>query len=624
MNSIAIDTETYLIGPGRLAPRLVCLSYYQHGAQGLLTAAQAVPWLTEQLTEGARIVGHNIAFDMAVMVEAGLPISLVMDAYDEGQVVCTMVHQRLIKIALGRYRFDPITGKPPGFSLADLAAEYLDEAVEGKKGADAWRMRYHELDGVPVSEWPAPARAYALKDAELTYRAHRRQVSEHQKIDEAVIVEQSKVHFALHLMSCWGLCTDPEAVERLEAALGHDWAADLAKLQALGFYRKNGTQDKKAVQARVTQVYGEAAPRTEKGAIKTSRAVLEASGDADLKALALASANKKELDSFIPVLKRGSLWPINPRFNVLVSSGRTSCSKPNIQQLPRRPGVRECIIPRPGWVFVAADYATAELRSLAQLLLQMFGKSKMAEALQDNRELHLEVAAELLGCSYEEAAARRAAGDKEVKEARDLAKPCNFGFPGGLGADKWVEFAREYVRRPDGSFPPFAERFDKAYAEGLKAAWLRRWPEMRDYFQAVGDEVADGGGSFTYRHPSTGFVRGGVGYCDGCNHGFQHLTATGAKRAVWAVAKQCYTDVESPLYGARPVAFIHDEILIEAREEAAADAAECLGLVMREAMQPLTPDIPVLVDAHIMRRWSKAADAAYRDGQLIPWEDRDR
>jgi DNA polymerase I-like protein with 3'-5' exonuclease and polymerase domains len=69
--------------------------------------------------------------------------------------------------------------------------------------------------------------------------------------------------------------------------------------------------------------------------------------------------------------------------------------------------VRECFVPRRGYVFAQADYGILELRALAQVLLAMFGKSAMAEALQAGRELHLEMAARLLSIPYEEAVARK-------------------------------------------------------------------------------------------------------------------------------------------------------------------------------------------------------------------------
>lgn len=59
-----------------------------------------------------------------------------------------------------------------------------------------------------------------------------------------------------------------------------------------------------------------------------------------------------------------SIWQV-------LSTGRISMSKPNLQQIPSRSAIgglmRECFIPEPGWKIVAGDYSQAELRILAHL-----------------------------------------------------------------------------------------------------------------------------------------------------------------------------------------------------------------------------------------------------------------
>ena len=69
------------------------------------------------------------------------------------------------------------------------------------------------------------------------------------------------------------------------------------------------------------------------------------------------------------------------------------------------------------------------------------------------------------------------------------------------------------------------------------------------------------------------------------------------------------------------MAFIHDEIILEAPEGLAAAAAERLAEVMVEQMRKFLPDIPVKADAHLMRRWYKSAEPVRNAaGVLIPWE----
>ena len=77
----------------------------------------------------------------------------------------------------------------------------------------------------------------------------------------------------------------------------------------------------------------------------------------------------------------------------------------------------------------------------------------------------------------------------------------------------------------------------------------------------------------------------------------------------------------SDLYGCRPVLFVHDEIITEARREQAAEAAVAKQKIMVEVYQRYTPDVLITADAHLMDRWSKDAEAAYDErGKLVPWE----
>src|SRR5690606_32482748 len=117
--------------------------------------------------------------------------------------------------------------------------------------------------------------------------------------------------------------------------------------------------------------------------------------------------------------------PIHSYFEVLRETGRTSSSNPNLQNLPRVDGVRECYVPRPGNVYISCDYDKAELHTLAQLCMDYFGESKLAEALNNGIDPHLQMAANILGIPYEEAKDRLKAKDKEVKDTRQMAKAAN-------------------------------------------------------------------------------------------------------------------------------------------------------------------------------------------------------
>jgi hypothetical protein len=174
---------------------------------------------------------------------------------------------------------------------------------------------------------------------------------------------------------------------------------------------------------------------------------------------------------------------------------------------------------------------------------------------------------------------------------------------------------------------------------------------MRLYYDHFG-RLTLGDQKFTAVQLPTGRVRGGVGFCDGCNTFFQGRAADGIKRAGWYVTKECYlrdpypadTEYEasgpvlralarlcagipggSPLYGSRPVLFLHDELILEVPEQTAAEAAKRLSDVMIEGMREVVPDVRVGTEYALVRRWYKGACPAYdATGRLIPWEPRKR
>lgn len=290
-----------------------------------------------------------------------------------------------------------------------------------------------------------------------------------------------------------------------------------------------------------------------------------------------------------------------------------NCSQPNIQNLPRAVGVRDCFVPRPGYVFAACDYDAAELKALAQVTYSLFGYSAMRDSILEGKDLHLELAAQLMGISYEDAVRRKESGDKAVKEMRQMGKCANFGYPGGLGVKTFVKFAK-------GSGVILAEDF----AAKLRQVWFSAFPEMEDYFGWISKKVKEGSVCAVEQFKS-GRVRGGLRFTAAANTMFQGLVADAAKHALFEVTRECYTDKLSPMRGSYPVVFVHDEIILECPKETAAAAAERLRDLMVDTAQRWMPDVPVTAGVHLMERWQKDADAVRNEkGELIPWAESDK
>lgn len=641
-------------------PRMVCLSWARpDGTHGLVLRDEGLALAREWL-KTETVVGQNICFDLGVLCaedEAFIP--LVFQALDEGRVIDTMIIQKMIDNAHGelKYIFDEEEGvyRQANFSLQNLVYRHLKKFIP--KGADTWRLRYNELDGVPIAEWPEAAVKYAVGDAVDTLAVYEKQKEIIDRDFDGVIpgyTATMQAAWALHLMGAWGFRTDGEAVRKLKAELEVEYADAVKRAQDAGLMNVRWVEEEdedgvetrlaiatekrnmKAIRAAVQEHYlrfnlpipmTEASKKFPNGQIATDRDCLNMGRypgiekHPGLQAVSDVVRIQKLLKTYVVALERGTEVPCTPSYNVMVESFRTSCSGGgksssgwNAQNPPQKHGVRECVKARPGRVFAFADYSTLELCTLAQTCLDLpeVGFSRMAEVLNEGKDLHLDMAIAILGggIDYDDALARLDAGDPVVEEGRRFAKVVDFGCPGGLGAATLVEYARG-----------FGLNIDEQRARELIALYKRNWPEMEQYFLHIGNLCGSDDADYII-HPRTGMIRGKVRYTSAANHYFQTLAAVGAKDALYQVSRECYLKhLKSPLYGSRPFLFLHDEIGIEVPyhdPKRAALAAARLSEIMVARMKHWCPDVPIKADPVMTTTWFKGAKPAFVDQVLVP------
>ena len=607
-NLIAADSETFLITQGNINPRDVCYTSFDGEDNNLWTPKKFIEFYKEHLRGGGHSVWHNASFDHGCIVQ-NHPHMLadVWRAYEEGRIHDTMIIERLRFIANGWSKLDPHSGKPPRFGLDACVMRWLGEEVENKQGEDSYRLRFGTLVDVPFAQWPEAAKEYALLDAKYVWRVFSKM--QNAEVISPDATRQTQSDWSLHIVSSWGVRADPKAVQEMDDRLSEKVNSAIDVFLSEGVYKldRKGkpTKDMAAIRRKVESAYNNEPPTTMKGAIKTDVVTLRESGNDTLQRLADISNDQKMLSTYVPLLQKATKVPMNPRY-FLVSSGRTSARGPNIQNLPRGNGVRECLVPIKGHAFIACDYSFLELCSLSQVLLDKLGQSNMADAINAGRDLHLQTASEILEISYDEAVKRHADGDKAVKEARQLSKAMNFGLGGGLGAERFSEFART----------TYGLDVTPHRAKELKEKWLQAYPEMARYFSDIGDSLnADRKMAVTQLRSER--VRGDVGFCDGCNTYFQGLAADGARRALFLVVRQCF-EPSDVLFGSRVVAFIHDEILLSCEVGRVHEVGLRLSQLMVEGMREFLPDVKVSTEHHAMRRWEKNAVPRYAEnGRLV-------
>lgn len=707
MKLVALDSETHLMQTGCVIPKPVCFQFATRDddeevdvevilasdprALGILEGCLADPEI--------HLTGANTAYDMAVaMVYWPHLTTAIFDAYEAGRIHDVQLMDKLLIISsTGDLEFytlpDGSKGKL-GFAQDDLERRWLGvDRGEEKKGEDAWRLRYGELEGVPVDEWPAEALRYAREDPVGALLLHERIVLEAN--DEgwrSIKTEafQAAASFALFLGTAWGMEVDPERVERLAEKLDELIGPEMMKpLYEAGLLtplepsrphqrkKKDGSiliiKDKETGLPKMTKEkpekrndgaireyivnacthygiqvkYTDPSDKHPKGQVKkdadTLRVIAD-HGDPLMKLLADREEIVKLRSSFLPVL-RNEVGVVHFGFNALVTSGRTSSfgsdayASTNGQNLPRVDGdlsIRECHVPRPGMLFCSTDYSALELCSVGQVTHWLFPDQSMhRKRINDGYDLHAYLGSRLAATmdpDFMKVVAERGLDAEQAYQAflqwkgheeeelaklfkhfRRFAKPTGLGYPGGLGPDTFIEFARA----------TYGVIVDKPTAELLRNVWFKTYPEMRRYFDWInGQADPHNVGRYAYKTPM-GMYRAGCKFTEAANGmAMQSPSAEGAKIAVFQLTRECYDPSrDSILFGCHMPNFVHDETIVELPDdERAHERAMRIADVMVESMQMIMPDVAIKAEPALMRRWYKQAEPVYVDGRLVPWE----
>ena len=210
--------------------------------------------------------------------------------------------------------------------------------------------------------------------------------------------------------------------------------------------------------------------KTKKGADSVSESVLKRIDHPVAKALLRYRAADKQLSSFIegwkPFIQDSRLHPSFKLHGTV--TGRLSCEHPNLQQVPRDPRIRSLITAPEGWVLLEVDLSQIELRIAAELA----NETNLLNAFFTNTDPHwLTMIREMgRGGAYPKLVKETAstltqrkvtnygeaieivfkAGpdacqdiDAEWKELRKKAKAVNFGYLFGMWWKKFMIYARD-------------------------------------------------------------------------------------------------------------------------------------------------------------------------------------
>jgi DNA polymerase I len=561
--------KTASLDPHRARIRL--LQVYAGGKCVLVIDLDRIGAGILDLLDGVRVVAHNVAFELAFLEAAGVAL---------GELHCTL---QAVRLRLGEH----------ATSLAAAARAYLNVDLDKT---------------LQVSDWNAPTLTqaqigYAAIDAVVLWRIAEKILPRFDIQKSAYEIQIGAVP-AVMRMEQRGFKLDVEAHARLTADLSEERLAaeqDYCEACRAGGHTtlinkapSTPAQKQNLLEVLLSSEELQYWRRTEKsGTLSTKRSELMRAGHyPPIRALVKLSRIDKALSSFgqtLAALVSPVTGRIHAHYRVAgTASGRASCSGPNLQQVPKDARFRALFVPEPGNVFIIADYGSMEMRAAAHAS----GDIAMREALENGLDLHRVTAARMTGKALDDVTA----------EERKGAKAVNFGSIYGQGAaglvgSAWVNFdtvldlaeARAWLDAFAASYPQLVRWRREDYEQCVE----------RDYI-VIGKDAGHGIGRIW---PKSRLGRDESYYTRCCNLPIQGACADASMLALAYADDRLF---DAGIEGG-PVAWLHDEIVLEVRADQAAQAAEILRQAMIDGFIETFPDAPIkgLVEPHIGMSWAE-------------------
>ena len=186
---------------------------------------------------------------------------------------------------------------------------------------------------------------------------------------------------------------------------------------------------------------------------------------------------------------------IHPSFYSLgTDTGRFSCAKPNLQNMPRKTndpiGIRDMIRAPEGHMIMSIDFSQIELRVGAFYCRD----PKMMETYRTGGDIHAQTTSVIYSISYEEA---RNKEGKDYKERRSTAKRVNFGvfyglYPKGLqtnlksdGVNKTYEECDRIIQNLKAGYPGLSGWQASTIRKAKMLMYTETWLGRRRYLPNI-------------------------------------------------------------------------------------------------------------------------------------------
>jgi len=517
---------------------------------------------------GVLKIGHNIKYDLNVLVRHGLPVSPIDD---------TMVMS-----------FDLDAGQSlAGHGMDEVAHAVLEHTCITFKDVAGTGKKAISFAQVPLDV----ATRYGGEDADVTWRLWTRfkpRLAQEGATRVYELVDRPLIPVVAG-MERSGIKVDREQLSRLSGQFAQDMARLEAEIQAEAGqpFVIGSTQQLGAILFDKMGLKG--GKKGKSGAYSTDVTVLEklkADGVA-IAGLVLDWRQLAKLKSTYTDALQAQINPVSGRVHTSYSltgaqTGRLSSTDPNLQNIPIRSEVgrqiRDAFIAEPGHVILAADYSQIELR----LAAHMADVPPLRAAFLRGDDIHAATAQELFGTVD--------------RDTRARAKTINFAILYGIS--RWGLAARLEI--------------DPDEAQAMINRYFERFPGISAYINETLEKARHSGHTQTLFGRKTWFpqIRASV----------QHIRQGAERAAINAPIQGTSADIikramvrmnpalaEAGLTRTRMLLQVHDELVFEVAEEEVEAATPIIRDVMASAAEPMVKlSIPLGVEIGTGPSWGAA------------------
>ena len=502
----------------------------------------------------------------------------VLDLKSQLDLFTVPDREKLFDLSIGAYLVNPLKDHYP---YEDIAKEYLDQLIPGRAelfGKDP--LEKAKENGEVFAKWACYQAYVAAAALEPVLAKLREMEMEHLFRD----IEMPLV-YTLRDMERAGISVEAEALK----TYGDQLAGRIRELetaiyeQAGETFNINSPKQLGVILFEKMQLPG--GKKTKTGYSTAADVLEKLAPEHPIVASILEYRTLAKLKSTYADGLAGFIGPdgrIHSTFNqTITATGRISSTEPNLQNIPVRMElgrlIRKVFVPKPGCVFVDADYSQIELRVLAHLSRD----ERLIQAYRDAEDIHRITASQVFHIPF----------DEVTPLQRRNAKAVNFGIVYGIssfGLSQDLSISRkeasEYIEKYFETYPGIKSFLDGLVENAKKNGYVttlygrrRPMPELK----------------------SSNFMQRSFGERVAMNAPIQGTAADIIKIAMIHVSER----LKKEQLKSRLILQVHDELLIEAEESELEQGKTILRGEMQGAAEL---SVRLEIDMHTGTNWYEA------------------